>query len=108
MATGTAEAVSAPRLPRGFSAPAGIYLVLVAAAATVLVVPFHPRPVDHTDWLLFGVLTVCAMAAQLFTVQEPEHQSRTTTSVFLVAAALLLPLPLVALTCFLAHVPEWV
>jgi diguanylate cyclase (GGDEF)-like protein len=108
MATGTAEAASAPRLPPGFSAPAAIYLVLVAAAATVLVVPFRPQPVDHADWLLFGVLAACAMAAQLFTVQEPGHQSRTTTSVFFVAAALLLPLPLVALTCFLAHVPEWV
>jgi diguanylate cyclase (GGDEF)-like protein len=112
MATGTADAVSVPRVPRAshgdFAAPAGIFLVLVAAAATVLVVPFHVRPIHHTDWALFFVLTVCAMAAQLFTVQEPGHQSRTTTSVFFVAGALLLPLPLVALMCFLAHVPEWV
>ncbi len=112
MATGTAQAVSVPRSPPaprgGFSVPAGIYLVVVAAAATVLVVPFHLRSIHHADWLLFAVLTGCAMAAQIFTVMEPGHQSRTTTSVFFVAAALLLPLPLVALMCFLAHVPEWV
>jgi len=82
--------------------------VVVVVAAAVLAVPFHLGSADHTDWLLFCVLTVCAMAAQLFTVQEPGHQSRTTTSVFFVAGALLLPLHLVALMCVLAHLPEWV
>ena len=47
------------------------------------------------------------MAAQLFVVLEPGHQSRCTTSVFFVAGALLLPLHLVALMCVLAHIPEW-
>jgi diguanylate cyclase (GGDEF)-like protein/putative nucleotidyltransferase with HDIG domain len=93
---------------RGGIAPApAIFLVVVSATAAVLAVPGHLRPADHTDWLVFCVLTVCAMAAQLFTVQEPGHQSRTTTSVFLVAGALLLPLHLVAVMCLLAHVPEW-
>src|SRR4051794_25591719 len=104
MSSGAAR-VAGPRLSRrGALAPsAAIFLVLVVAAAAVLAVPFHLRPADHTDWLLFCVLTVCAMAAQLFTVQEPGNQSRTTTSVFFVAAALLLPLHLVALMCILAH-----
>src|SRR4051812_5925028 len=112
MATGAASLVSTHRLPlsrRGALAPsAAAYLVLVVAVASVLAVPFHLRPADGTDWLLFCVLTACAMAAQLFTVQEPGHQSRTTTSIFFVAGALLLPLHLVALMCVLAHVPEWV
>src|SRR4051812_14541396 len=110
MATGAASLVSTHRLPlsrRGALAPsAAAYLVLVVAVASVLAVPFHLRPADGTDWLLFCVLTICAMAAQLFTVQEPGHQSRTTTSVFFVAGALLLPLHLVALMCVFAHVPE--
>ena len=92
----------------GLMPSAAAYLVVVVAVAATVAVPFHLRAADHTDWLLFWVFTVCAMAAQLFTVQEPGNQSRTTTSVFFVAAALLLPLHLVALMCVLAHVPEWV
>ena len=113
MATGAATAGSTPRrhagrLGRLAPSAVGFLVLVVIAAAAILAVPFRLQPADHTDWLLFGVLTVCATAAQLFTVQEPGHQSRTTTSVFFVAAALLLPLHLVALMVLLAHVPEWV
>jgi diguanylate cyclase (GGDEF)-like protein len=81
--------------------------VVVVGAAAALAVPFHLRTADANHWLLFTILTTCAMAAQLFVVLEPGHQSRCTTSVFFVAGALLLPLHLVALMCVLAHIPEW-
>jgi diguanylate cyclase (GGDEF)-like protein len=109
---GTASFASALRLTRGrqggeLAPAAAVFLVLVAAAAAIAV-PFHLRSADGSDWLVFAVLTTCAMAAQLFVVLEPGHQSRCTTSVFFVAGALLLPLHLVALMCVLAHIPEWV
>jgi diguanylate cyclase (GGDEF)-like protein len=103
-----APAPHSPRARRGELAPAAaVYLVLVVGAAAALAVPFHLRTADDSHWLLFTVLTTCAMAAQLFVVLEPGHQSRCTTSVFFVAGALLLPLHLVALMCVLAHIPEW-
>src|SRR3954468_934874 len=112
MSIAAAKVAGRPRIPlsrRGaLGPPAAAFLVVTVAIGAVLAVPFHLRPADHTDWLLFCVLTICAMAAQLFTVQEPGHQSRTTTSVFFVAGALLLPLHLAALMCVFAHVPEWV
>ena len=91
----------------GLAPAAAIYLVVVVGVGAALAVPLHPRTVDHTDWRLFTILSACAMAAQLFVVLEPGHQSRCTTSVFFVAGALLLPLHLVALMCVLAHIPEW-
>jgi diguanylate cyclase (GGDEF)-like protein len=110
--SGPAAVVPAQRASRSrrrsLAPAATAYLVLVVAAAVALAVPLHLSSGGHTDWLLFTMLTTCAMAAQLFVVREPGHQSRCTTSVFFVAGALLLPLQLVALMCVLAHIPEWV
>ncbi|MDQ3866966.1 MAG: diguanylate cyclase, partial [Actinomycetota bacterium] len=48
-----------------------------------------------------------AALAQAFVVVTPRDQAYHTTAVFLLAAALLLPIELIPLVAVVAHVPEW-
>jgi diguanylate cyclase (GGDEF)-like protein len=90
------------------SPAATAYFLLVVGASSALAFPYHLRLTNDVDWLLFGVLTIGAAVAQMFTVQTPAHQAYYTTSVFFVAGALLLPPQLVAAMVAIAHLPEWV
>jgi diguanylate cyclase (GGDEF)-like protein/putative nucleotidyltransferase with HDIG domain len=106
---GMGSAPDRARSPGGsaLSPASAAYLVLVVAAASVLVAPFHLRTAGHADWLLFAVLTACASAVQLRPVETLANQAYSTTLVFFVAGALLLPPQLVALMVVIAHLPEW-
>jgi diguanylate cyclase (GGDEF)-like protein len=112
MSAGTAPAAAGAGIVRGrapgLNPAAAAFLVLVVAASALAAVPFHLHSATDADWLLFGVLSICASAAQLIVVQTPVHQARYTTSVFFVAGAVLLPPQLVALMCVIAHIPEWI
>jgi diguanylate cyclase (GGDEF)-like protein len=63
--------------------------------------------VDQADWWRALMLAVAASVAQLFVVVTPRNQSYHTAPVFVVAAAILLPAPLLALVVIVQHVPEW-
>jgi diguanylate cyclase (GGDEF)-like protein len=110
---GRGEAVSAQEATRGgaregaLRRPALGYLVAVVVVATLSVVPFFGMDASGRDWLVFAVLAACASVAQLFVVQVPGHQAYYSTTVFFVAGALLLPLPLIGLLVLVAHLPEW-
>jgi diguanylate cyclase (GGDEF)-like protein len=110
MSTAPVEIATPRELARTGGRPLGpaaaAYLVFVVATAAFLSVPFHVRAA-HADWRAFVVLTICACAAQLLSVETPAHQAYFTTSVFFVAGALLLPPQLLALMIVLAHIPEW-
>jgi diguanylate cyclase (GGDEF)-like protein/putative nucleotidyltransferase with HDIG domain len=109
--SGHAEVAASPKRARpvGTLGPAAaVYLLVVVAAAATFSMLFAVRPVSHTDWLLFVVLTLSAGAAQLLPVQTPAFQAYYTTTVFFVAGAVLLPTQLLALMIVLAHLPEWV
>jgi diguanylate cyclase (GGDEF)-like protein len=83
------------------------YLVAVVGVAAILVAPLHLSSATHADWLLFAVLTACAVPVQLLSVETPANQAYSPALVFFVAGALLLPPQLVALMVVLAHIPDW-
>jgi diguanylate cyclase (GGDEF)-like protein len=64
-------------------------------------------PLSAADWRLAVVLAVGAAVAQLFVVITPRNQSYHTAPVLVVAAAVLLPAPLLALVVVVQHIPEW-
>ncbi len=91
-------------LPR----PALIYFALVASATFATAAPLIPRiHVGTSNWSTFLVLSACAATAQLFVVRTTRDQSYHTSTVFLIAGALLLPPELVVLMGVVQHVPEW-
>jgi diguanylate cyclase (GGDEF)-like protein len=99
-----------PHYPAGAPGPSraeAAFLVAVIAAGAALLLPLHLGSPGQGDWLLFALLTACASIVQLLSVETPAAYSYSTTLVFFVAGALLLPSQLVALTVVLALLPEW-
>jgi diguanylate cyclase (GGDEF)-like protein len=64
-------------------------------------------PPTTSEWRLAVILAGLAAVAQLFVVVTPRNQSYHLTPGIVLAAAILLPLPLVALVVVVQHVPEW-
>jgi len=86
-------------------------LLYLLAVATVAVAVSLPLLADLTPssghWLTFIILATSVALAQLFVVRTPGNKSYHTTGVFLIPAALLLPVELVALIVVVQHVPDW-
>ena len=99
----------APRggLPRAASA----YLVLVAAATIAATSPFYAALLEGGEplrcWIIFAALTTAAAVAHIFPVRSPRNQMYHTSTVFLLAAALLLPPALLVLIGLVVCLPEW-
>jgi diguanylate cyclase (GGDEF)-like protein len=88
--------------------PARLLLLgTIAAAVAVAILAIHRDPGTTKDYVTFAVLALGAAIAQLFVVQTPRNQSYHLAIVFVVAAALLLPLRLIVLLCLVQHLPEW-
>jgi diguanylate cyclase (GGDEF)-like protein/putative nucleotidyltransferase with HDIG domain len=84
------------------------YFAFVAAAAVAVTAPFLAELDRHTGgWLEFAVLSTMVALAQFFVVRTPGNKSYHTTGVFLIAAALLVPPPLLAVMPVIQHIPEW-
>jgi len=91
-------------LPRN----ARIYLVVVAAAWLAAAGKFYyDAPSIRHEWGTFVVLAVAATIAHTFPVKSPRNMMYHTSSVFSVAAALLLPPELIVLIPLVQTVPEW-
>ncbi|MFO7572554.1 MAG: diguanylate cyclase [Gaiellaceae bacterium] len=93
----------------GLSLSAQVYLAAVFAITLAAYVPeIGSSPgIDQADWRLAILLGAAAAIAQLFVVNTTRNQSYHMTPVFIVAAALLLPTPLLAFVAIAQHVPEW-
>jgi diguanylate cyclase (GGDEF)-like protein/putative nucleotidyltransferase with HDIG domain len=98
------EAVPRDRL----SLAALVYLVAVVGAACAVTAPLlSSLDASRKEWAAFVVLAGSAAVAQLFLVRTGKNQSYQTSIVFLIPAALLLPLELVALVPVVQHMPDW-
>ena len=94
--------------PSSLPRRAKVYLYAVGLLAVAAAfVPFSHLSPDTSGWLTFFVLATCAAVAQLFVVFTPRDQSYHTTTVFLLAAVLLLPPELIALVGVVYGIPEW-
>jgi len=94
-----------PGLPRRATILLGIVMAATVAAAAV---PVGTLDRDTGDWGTFLFLSISAAIAQLFVSRTPRGAARYyTTTVFLIAGVLLLPVGLVALLAVIQHVPEW-
>jgi diguanylate cyclase (GGDEF)-like protein len=99
----TAFALRARRLDA-----ASLYVIAVAAAAAASVLPLVARVGhDARAWPAFLVLAAGAATAQAFAVRRPPEHAYQTASVFLVAAAVVLPASLAALAALVHALPEW-
>jgi diguanylate cyclase (GGDEF)-like protein/putative nucleotidyltransferase with HDIG domain len=101
---GESTARRAPPLPPAAWFYFGAVVAATLTAATPLVRQIHT---GTSGWTAFLVLSMCAAVAQLFVVRTTRDQSYHTSTVFLVAGALLLPPELVVLMGVVQHVPEW-
>ncbi|HSO01071.1 MAG TPA: diguanylate cyclase, partial [Gaiellaceae bacterium] len=98
-----------PHEPRTQLPPKALaYFLFVAAVAIAVTAPFLMR-LDRTTghWIEFAILATSVALAQFFVVRTPGNKSYHTTGVFLIAAVLLLPPPLLAILPLIQHVPEW-
>ncbi|MGH3023813.1 MAG: bifunctional diguanylate cyclase/phosphohydrolase [Gaiellaceae bacterium] len=95
------EPSSLPRRAKAYLYAVGLLAVMAAF------VPFSHLSPDTSGWPTFFVLAACAAVAQLFVVKTPRDQSYHTTTVFLLAAVLLLPPELIALMGVVYGIPEW-
>jgi diguanylate cyclase (GGDEF)-like protein/putative nucleotidyltransferase with HDIG domain len=102
---GVGETAKEVQLPRR----ATLYFWVVVAVATAATTPYLAQigTVTTHAWITFAILGLALAVAQIFVVVTPANQAYQTTGVFLVAAALLLPPELVALTAAVQHVPDW-
>jgi len=91
-----------------FAPAAAAYLATVVLAAGVAAVAILSglRP-DTKGWGTFALMLVLASVAQLFIVEKPGGQSYRTAIVFIIAAAILLPVQFVVLISVLHYVPSW-
>ena len=104
----SASATEAPAKRRGLPFSATVYLAVVGAIAAVVALPaLQDLSLATPGWTTFLLLTGGAAVAQLFTVRTKRNYAYHTTSVFLVAGALLLPAALVALMRLTLRVPDW-
>jgi len=98
-----------PHEPRTQLPPKALaYFLFVAAVAIAVTAPFLVQ-LDRTTgrWVEFAILATSVALAQFFVVRTPGNKSYHTTGVFLIAAVLLLPPPLLAILPLIQHVPEW-
>jgi diguanylate cyclase (GGDEF)-like protein/putative nucleotidyltransferase with HDIG domain len=101
--------VTAPR-GRGLPRRASVFLVFVGLVAIASTAPFYDRLLNGHDvggWLTFAALGLAAALAHLFPVGSTNNQMYHTSTVFLVACALLLPPEQLVLVGALICVPEW-
>ena len=92
----------------GLPFAARFYLAAVVAATLGASLPLLVRiDADTHRWTAFFVLAAGAALAQLFVVRTTRDQSYHTSTVFLIAGALLLPPELVVLIGVVQHLPEW-
>jgi diguanylate cyclase (GGDEF)-like protein len=103
------DVTTSARPKAGLPLPAQLYLAVVVGLAVLAYVSAFrgSGPIEPADWRLAILLAACAAVAQLFVVFTPRNQSFHTSPVFVVAAALLLPAPLLAVVAILQHIPEW-
>jgi diguanylate cyclase (GGDEF)-like protein/putative nucleotidyltransferase with HDIG domain len=100
----TPEAAAPSGLPRG----ARIYLALLAVVTLAAAGDFYYQaPSVRNGWATFVVLAVAATVIHLFPVKSPRNMMYHTSTVFLVAAALLLRPELLVLIPLVQTVPEW-
>jgi diguanylate cyclase (GGDEF)-like protein/putative nucleotidyltransferase with HDIG domain len=105
---GAPGAETEPRERKGLPRSALVYLFLVVGATAGTSIPLvQGLSLGTRGWLTFFALAGCAAAAQLFNVRTPRDRSFHTTSVFLLPAALVLPLEFLPLLVIIQHIPEW-
>jgi diguanylate cyclase (GGDEF)-like protein len=94
--------------PSTLSRGAKAFLAFVALGAVAIAAPLlaQLRP-DTPHWGRFLLLAALAAGAQLYTVDRPGKQSYKLSIVFVITAAVLLPLPLLVLLVALQYLPEW-
>jgi diguanylate cyclase (GGDEF)-like protein len=95
------------RMRRSLPVLGRVYLACVFAATAAIAGPLLGQLPHTHGWRSFFVFGAAAAAAQLFPAFTPRDQTYHSTIVFSCAAAIVLPLPLVALIGVVAHVPEW-
>jgi len=96
--------------PAGLPRAAQIYLAILSVVALAAAGRFYlkvPTITDKSDWFAFAILATAATVAHLFPVKAPRNMMFHTSTVFLVAAALLLPPELLVLIPLVQTVPEW-
>ncbi len=94
----------------GLPRSARIYLGILGLATLAAAGRFYikvPTITDKSDWIAFAILATAATVAHLFPVKAPRNNMYHTSTVFLVAAALLLPPELLVLIPLVQTVPEW-
>jgi diguanylate cyclase (GGDEF)-like protein/putative nucleotidyltransferase with HDIG domain len=97
-----------PEAPSGLPPAAQIYLGILGVATLACAGDFYLRaPSIHHGWGTFVMLAIAATIAHTFPVKSPRNMMYHTSSVFLVAAALLLPPELIVLIPLVQTVPEW-
>ncbi len=95
---------SSTRLPRA----AQLYLVLLGIVTVAAAGDFYYKaPSIRQDWATFAVLAIAATGIHLFPVKSPRNTMYHTSTVFLMAAALLLRPELIVLIPLVQTVPEW-
>ena len=92
-----------PAARRRLPGPAKLYLAAVVLFALVVALPSVVRIESNESWFTFAVLSVCAAVAWQFVVSTGRNHGFHTAIVFVVAAALLLPLELVVLMGLAQH-----
>jgi diguanylate cyclase (GGDEF)-like protein len=102
--TATSNRRHAGLLPSAQLYLASVYAVALGAYALSAA---DAPTISQADWRMAILLSAGAAVAQLFVVITPRNQSYHTAPVLVVAAALLLPAPLLALVVIAQHVPEW-
>ena len=104
----TSTAVTPRPQGAGLSRRAQLYLVAVYTGALAGYLLTKPTSAPSRDeWTLAVLLGALAAIAQLFPVFTPRNQSYHLTPGIVLAAAILLPPPLVAFVVVAQHVPEW-
>ena len=104
----TTTADTSPRRRAGLPWRAQVYLLAVSAAAIGGYLAAKPASAPSAaDWRLAALLGALAAVAQLFVVVTPRNQSYHLTPGIVIAAAILLPAPLVALVIVVQHLTEW-
>jgi len=102
------DVVDGDDAPGALPRSARIYLGLLAAVWLAAAGKFYyDAPSIRHDWGTFAVLATAATIAHTFPVRTPRNIMYHTSSVFSVAAALLLPPELIVLIPLVQTVPEW-
>jgi len=87
--------------------PARLYYHVVLATTLALGIATLGEGLTPSAWLRFVALSAAAAAANIVTVRTGHSHGFHTATVFVVAAALLLPPELLLPVAVLQHVPEW-